>query len=374
MTTRITIPDDCADVVGTTAEPATYAAALDRSRVLDALIDEQAAAHPTRFRMLTGDRPTGALHIGHYLASLRNRVRLQDKGAETFVVIADYQVITDRDSVGEIRANVMGLVLDYLAAGLDPERSTIFTHSAVPALGQLMLPFLSVVTDAELRRNPTVKDELALSGERPLSGLLLTYPVHQAADILFCHSRIVPVGRDQLPHLELTRAIARRFNSRYAAGHDVFPEPEALLSDVPLLLGTDGTKMAKSKGNVINLRDSADETAARVRLARTDSERRITFEPDRRPEVANLLTIAALFLERSPESLAEEIGDGGARALKQVVTEAVNESLAGHRARRTELAGDPAYLTAVLHEGNTRANEVAERTLATVRAVMGMDY
>ena len=357
------------------AASATYAAALDRSRVLvDERIDEHAADDPARFRMLTGDRPTGPLHIGHYLASLRNRVRLQDKGVETFVVIADYQVITDRDSVGEIGANVQGLVLDYLAAGLDPERTTLFTHSAVPALNQLMLPFLSLVTDAELRRNPTVKDELTLSGERPLSGLLLTYPVHQAADILFCHSRIVPVGRDQLPHLEQTRAIARRFNTRYAAGHSVFPEPEALLSEVPLLLGTDGTKMAKSKGNVINLRDTADETAARIRLARTDSERRITFEPDRRPEVANLLTIAALFLERPPSMLAEEIGDGGAQALKQVVIDAVNDSLAGHRARRADLARDPAYVTAVLHEGNVKANEVAERTLATVRAVMGMSY
>ncbi|TQM64519.1 tryptophan--tRNA ligase [Humibacillus xanthopallidus] len=373
-TTKPSVRNASVDDLVATGESATYAAALDRSRVLDALIDEQAAADPTRFRMLTGDRPTGPLHIGHYLASLRNRVRLQDKGVETFVVIADYQVITDRDSVGEIGANVQGLVLDYLAAGLDPERSTIFTHSAVPALNQLMLPFLSLVTDAELRRNPTVKDELALSSERPLSGLLLTYPVHQAADILFCHSRIVPVGRDQLPHLEQTRSIARRFNSRYAAGHSVFPEPEALLSDVPLLLGTDGTKMSKSKGNVINLRDSADETAARIRLARTDSERRITFEPDRRPEVANLLTIAALFLERSPEAVADEIGDGGARALKQVVTEAVNHSLAGHRARRADFARDPAYVTSVLHEGNARANEVAERSLATVRAVMGMSY
>ena len=373
-TTTATLTTQAAPTPQPMAESATYAAALDRSRVLDALIDEHAADDPTRFRMLTGDRPTGPLHIGHYLASLRNRVRLQDKGVETFVVIADYQVITDRDSVGEIGANVHGLVLDYLAAGLDPERSTIFTHSAVPSLNQLMLPFLSLVTDAELRRNPTVKDELTLSGERPLSGLLLTYPVHQAADILFCHSRIVPVGRDQLPHVEQTRAIARRFNSRYAAGHSVFPEPEALLIDDPLLLGTDGTKMAKSKGNVINLRDTADETAARIRLARTDSERRITFEPDRRPEIANLLTIAALFLERLPEELAGEIGDGGARALKQVVTDAVNDSLAGHRARRADLARDPAYVTAVLHEGNRRANEVAERTLATVRAVMGMSY
>ena len=355
-------------------ESSTYRAALERSAVLDALIDEHAHTDPTRFRMLTGDRPTGPLHIGHYLASLRNRVRLQNKGAETFVVIADFQVITDRDSVGELGANVQGLVLDYLAAGIDPARTTIFTHSAVPALNQLMLPFLSLVTEAELRRNPTVKDELALSGGRPLSGLLLTYPVHQAADILFCHSRIVPVGRDQLPHLEQTRAVARRFNARYAAGQCVFAEPEALLSDVPLLLGTDGTKMAKSKGNVINLRDTADETASRIRSARTDAERRITFEPERRPEVANLLTMASLFLDEPQEAIADRIGDGGSRLLKQVVTEAVNESLVGHRARRADLARDPAYITSVLHDGNARANEVAERTLATVRAVMGMGY
>ena len=355
-------------------DSATYAAARDRSAVLDAFIDEHAASDPTRFRMLTGDRPTGPLHIGHYLASLRNRVRLQDKGVETFIVIADYQVITDRDSVGEMGAHVRGLVLDYLAAGLDPARTTIFTHSAVPALNQLLLPFLSLVTDAELRRNPTVKDELALSGGRPLSGLLLTYPVHQAADILFCHSRIVPVGRDQLPHLEQTRSIARRFNSRYAGGHSVFPEPEALLSEVPLLLGTDGTKMSKSKGNVINLRDTADETAARIRAARTDSERRLTFDPNGRPAVANLLTIAGLFLGEAPEVLAERIGDGGAQALKHVVTEAVNESLAGHRARRAELARDPAHVVSVLSDGNARAGEVAERTLATVRAVMRMSY
>ncbi|WP_323097605.1 tryptophan--tRNA ligase [Intrasporangium sp. YIM S08009] len=355
-------------------ESVTYAAARDRSRVLDALIDEHASSDPTRFRMLSGDRPTGPLHIGHYLASLRNRVRLQDKGVETFVLIADYQVITDRDSVGAIGDNVHGLVLDYLAAGLDPTRTTIFTHSAVPALNQLMLPFLSLVTDAELRRNPTVKDELSLSEGRPLSGLLLTYPVHQAADILFCHSRIVPVGRDQLPHLEQTRAIARRFNARYAGGQPVFAEPEALLSDVPLLLGTDGTKMSKSRGNVVNLRDSADETAARIRAARTDSERRITFDPKGRPAVANLLTIAGLFLEESPESVADGIGNGGAQRLKEVVTDAVNGSLAAHRARRAELERDPGHVAAVLREGNERANAVADRTLATVRAVMGMAY
>ena len=349
---------------------ASFLAAKKRSDATLAKLEE----NPGKFTMLTGDRPTGRLHLGHYFGSIRERVAMQNRGVNSNIIIADYQVITDRDSVGAIGDNVHGLVLDYLAAGLDPARTTIFTHSAVPALNQLMLPFLSLVTDAELRRNPTVKDELSLSDGRPLSGLLLTYPVHQAADILFCHSRIVPVGRDQLPHLEQTRAVARRFNARYAGGQPVFAEPEALLSDVPLLLGTDGTKMSKSRGNVVNLRDSADETAARIRAARTDSERRITFDPKARPAVANLLTIAGLFLEESPESVAERVGDGGARRLKEVVTDAVNGSLAGHRARRAELERDPGHVAAVLREGNERANAVADRTLATVRAVMGMTY
>lgn len=179
--------------------------------------------------MTVGDRPTGDLHIGHYLSSLRSRAALQDRGVDSFVLIADYEVITDRDSVGQIKDNTLSLLTNYLAAGLDPERSTIFARSAVPQLNQLMLPFLSLVTQAELQPNPTVKDELVAS-RRPLSGLLLTYPVHQAADILFCKADVVPVGKDQLPHVEQTRAVARRCNSRYAAGAEVFPEPTALIN------------------------------------------------------------------------------------------------------------------------------------------------
>ncbi|MDF8265276.1 tryptophan--tRNA ligase [Luteipulveratus flavus] len=356
------------------ADDASYEIARERSDELHRTIDDPDALGRADLRMLTGDRPTGELHIGHYLASLRNRVTLQDKGVESFVIIADYQVITDRDAVGAIGDHVRGLVLDYLAAGIDPQRSTIFTHSAVPALNQLVLPFLSLVTDAELRRNPTVKDELADTGNRPLSGLLLTYPVHQAADILFCHGNVVPVGRDQLPHIEQTRVIARRFNRRYAEGRVVFREPEALLSDAPLILGVDGRKMAKSRGNSITLGASADETARLIRGARTDSERHITFEPERRPEVASLLTTAGLFLGADPRALAEQVGDGGASALKRLVTEAANDGLAQHRLRRAELARDPAYLSTVLREGNSRAHEVAETTLAQVREVMGMAY
>jgi tryptophanyl-tRNA synthetase len=155
------------------------ALALRRSAELEELIDADAG----RFRILTGDRPTGALHLGHYFGTLRNRVRLADLGAEVFVLIADYQVLTDRDTAEHLDEHVTGLLLDYLAVGLD--RATIFAHSAVPALNQLLLPFLSLVSVPELSRNPTVKDEIAHSGQSAVSGLMLTYPVHQAADILF---------------------------------------------------------------------------------------------------------------------------------------------------------------------------------------------
>ncbi len=169
------------------------------------------------------------------------------------MLIADFQVLTDRDVADHLLETVEDLILDYLAVGLDPKRSTIFAHSAIPALNQLLLPFLSLVSVAELGRNPTVKDEIAHSRQSSVSGLMFTYPAHQAADILFCKANLVPVGQDQLPHLELTRTIARRFNGRYANGADIFPEPEAFLSAAPLLLGTDGTKMSKSRGNAIAL-------------------------------------------------------------------------------------------------------------------------
>ncbi len=328
------------------------------------------SAHP---RVLTGDRPTGPLHLGHYFGSLQNRVRLQREGAEVFVVIPDYQVLTDRDVADRLSLYVEELVLDYLAVGLHPERTVIFTHSAVPALNQLLLPFLSLISVAELTRNPTVKDDIAHSRQSAVSGLMLTYPVHQAADILFCKAGLVPVGQDQLPHVEATRTIARRFNSRYpGSGSPVFPEPQALLSAAPLLLGTDGGKMSKSRGNAIALGASEDETARLIRGATTDADRRIGYDPVGRPEVSSLVLLAALCQGRDPHSMAKEIGDGGASRLKAVVTEAVNEYLRPLRARRAELAGDRGYLREVLAAGNARANEVADATLGEVRRAMGM--
>ena len=326
--------------------------------------------HPEKDTMLTGDRPTGRLHMGHYFGTIRERVALQDMGITTRIIIADYQVITDRDTTEHIQDNVYNMVVDYLACGIDPEKTIIFTHSAVPALNQLMLPFLSLVTEAELLRNPTVKSEMDASGHA-LTGLLLTYPVHQACDILFCKGNIVPVGKDQLPHIEQTRQVARRFNERY--GH-VFPEPEGVLNDAVEIPGLDGRKMSKSYGNAISLSLTAEETAKLIKKSKTDADRMITYDKENRPGVSALLTTAALCTGRTEVDIAEEIGDGGSGTLKKYVTESVNEFLAPIRERRVQLAGDMDYIKDVLHEGNRRANEIANATLDEVREAMNMVY
>ncbi|MGB7961672.1 MAG: tryptophan--tRNA ligase [Propionicimonas sp.] len=355
----------------------TSEASLRRTEQRSAEIEAEIGRDPSRFRIMTGDRPTGNLHLGHYFGSLANRVRLQNAGVETLILVADYQVITDRDGTGPIVERVLGMMADYLAIGLDPSRTIIYTHSMVPALNQLLLPFLSLVTDAELRRNPTVKAELEATGDRPMSGLLLTYPVHQAADILFCKANLVPVGKDQLPHLEQTRVVARRFDERYGRvdpTRPVFPQAEALLSKAASVLGLDGTKMSKSKGNVIELGMDAATTAKLIKRAVTDSHRMITYDPANRPEVSNLLMLAGLCTDRDPAEIAAEIGNGGGGGLKKVVTEAVNEYFAPIRARRRELEADPGYLLSVLRDGNAKANVIAEATLDEVRTAMGMRY
>lgn len=344
----------------------SYEVARKRSETMN----RDLSVHPENYTMLTGDRPTGRLHLGHYFGTLKSRVELQNLGVHTNILIADYQVITDRDTTEHIRDNVYNMVMDYLACGIDPDKTMIYTHSAIPACNQLMLPFLSLVTEAELQRNPTVKAEMEASGHE-LTGLLLTYPVHQACDILFCKGNVVPVGRDQLPHIELTRQIARRFNNRYGK---VFPEVDALLSDTPLLPGLDGRKMSKSYGNAISISMSAEETEKRIKKSQTDGERTITFDPENRPGVSGLLSTAAICTGRNETEIANEIGDAGSGALKRFVTDAVNEYFAPIRERRHRYEQDLDYVIDVLHEGNRRANEIAEATLNEVRAAMGMQY
>lgn len=349
----------------------TYEAALATSRK----IEEDIVKNPQKYRVLTGDRPTGRLHIGHYFGSLKNRVRLSKLGVPTMILIADYQVLTDHDAYQEISQNTKQLVIDYLAAGIEPgENVMIYPHSYIPEANQLMVPFLTLVSNAELSRNPTVKEEIQAAGLKNVNAGMYTYPVHQAVDILYCKGNVVPVGKDQLPHLEMTRTIARRFNEKFCKGREpVFPMPQALLSKTPSIMGLDGCqKMSKSRGNAIMLSATEDETAKLIKKAKTDGERLITYDPVNRPEVANLLSLISLCTQEVPEDVAARIGEGGGGMLKNELTVALNEELRPLRQKRAQLEKDPAYIRSVLLDGVKKAREIAEQTLSEVREVMNM--
>ncbi|MGN0736883.1 tryptophan--tRNA ligase [Treponema porcinum] len=349
----------------------TYEAALATSRK----IEEDIVKNPQKYRVLTGDRPTGRLHIGHYFGSLKNRVRLSKLGVPTMILIADYQVLTDHDAYQEISQNTKQLVIDYLAAGIEPgENVMIYPHSYIPEANQLMVPFLTLVSNAELSRNPTVKEEIQAAGLKNVNAGMYTYPVHQAVDILYCKGNVVPVGKDQLPHLEMTRTIARRFNEKFCKGREpVFPMPQALLSKTPSIMGLDGCqKMSKSRGNAIMLSATEDETAKLIKKAKTDGERLITYDPVNRPEIANLLSLISLCTQEAPEDVAARIGEGGGGMLKNELTVALNEELRPLRQKRAQLEKDPAYIRSVLLDGVKKAREIAEQTLSEVREVMNM--
>lgn len=352
----------------------SYEAAVVRSKK----IEEDLVKNPKKYRVLTGDRPTGHLHIGHYFGSLQNRVRLANMGVPTMILIADYQVLTDHDAFDKISQNTKQLVIDYLAAGIDPSKQDviIYPHSYVPEANQLMIPFLTLVSNAELSRNPTVKEEIQAAGLTNVNAGMYTYPVHQAVDILFCKGNVVPAGKDQLPHIEMARTIASRFNKKFCTDtgkEPVFPLPEVLLSKTPMILGLDGSqKMSKSRGNAIMLSATEDETAKLIKKAKTDQDRNITYDPVNRPEVANLLSLISLCTGEEPELIAQRIGDGGGGMLKKVLTEAMNEKLRPLRQKRAQLEADPAYIRQVLLDGSAKAREIGIKTLEEVRERMNM--
>lgn len=348
----------------------TYEAAVKQSKELE----QDILKNPKKYRMLTGDRPTGRLHIGHYFGSLQNRVRLQNLGIPVMILIADYQVLTDHDSFQEISQNTKQLVLDYLSCGIKPSKDVIiYPHSYIPECNQLMLPFLTLVSNAELMRNPTVKEEIQAAGLKSVNAGMYTYPVHQACDILFCKANVVPVGKDQLPHLELTRTIARRFNERYAGKNPIFPEPHALLAKTPDIKGLDGSqKMSKSRGNAIMLSATEDETANLIKKAKTDSERTITYDPVTRPEVSNLLMLISLCTGEEPGTIATKIGDKGSGELKRLLTESLNEKLKPIREERKRLEKDMSYIAQVLNDGVKEARLIAQKTLQEVQTSLNM--
>ncbi|MFW6281849.1 MAG: tryptophan--tRNA ligase [bacterium] len=324
-------------------------------------------------RILTGDRPTGKLHLGHYVGTLKNRVKLQHE-YDTFLIVADVQALTTNFEKPEKLSNdVRQVAKDYLAAGIDPEITTILVQSLIPEIAELTVFFSMIVTVNQLKHNPTIKSESAQYGYNDMTYGFLGYPVSQAADITFCKANLVPVGSDQLPHVEQTRKIARKFNQMYAP---VFPEPEALVGDFPRLVGVDGkNKMSKSLNNAIFLSDSSKEVQQRIMQAKTDPARIRKDDPGH-PEVCTVFEYHKAFNKEEVEEIEESCRTGtiGCVACKKNLANKINELLGPMRDRRAKYNNNPDLVDDILMTGTKKARNIAKETMKEVRAAMHLDY
>ena len=330
-------------------------------------------------RSLTGDRPTGRLHIGHYFGSLQNRVKMQeDDSIERFVMIADVQALTDNfNNPQKVRDNVYQVLLDYLSVGIDPEKTTIFLQSMVPELAELTVYYSNLVTIARLERNPTVKTEIAqkkdVFGESITYGFL-GYPVSQAADITAFEGELVPVGEDQLPLIEQCREIVRKFNSIYG---ETLKEPQAVLSSNKRIKGLDGNeKMGKSLGNAIYLSDSEEEITKKVMGAVTDPGR-IKKDDLGNPDICMVAYYHDLFT--NPEDVkivCQECREGkrGCVACKKQLAANIIEKLRPIREKRKYYEERPELLDEILINGTKIALEIAKETMRKVKANMKLNY
>jgi tryptophanyl-tRNA synthetase len=329
-------------------------------------------------RILTGDRPTGRLHLGHLVGSLRNRVKLQHE-YDTILIVADLHMLTTRPSredIERITGNVRGLVLDYLASGIDPEQTTIYLQSAVPEVYELNTIFQNLVAVGRLSRLPSIKDmaRVAHMDEESVPYGLLGYPVLQAADILLARAHLVPIGKDNLAHVEITREIAHRFNRLYG---DVFPEPEPLLSDVPALMGVDGRgKMSKSAGNAIYLHEDEKAVAAKVRSMFTDPKRTSADIPGT-VEGNPVFIFHEVFNDNKEEveDLETRYREGkvGDVEVKDKLASALNRFLTPIRERMRFYGGETGLVDEIVWNGTQRVRRIAGETMKEVRKAMGMD-
>lgn len=331
--------------------------------------------------ILTGDRPTGKLHIGHYVGSLRNRVIMQNSGNyESFIMIADQQALTDHArNTEKIRNSLTEVALDYLAVGLDPAKSTIFIQSQIPELNELTIHYLNLVTLARLERNPTVKSEIKEKNfNLSIPAGFLIYPVSQAADITAFKAEVVPVGDDQLPMIEQTREIVRTFNTTY--NKEILLEPEAILPKAGQgrIPGIDGnSKMSKSLDNAIYLSDDADTIKKKVMSMYTDPNH-IRVEDPGQIEGNTVFTYLDIFCndKKTLEEMKEHYKRGGLGdvKVKRYLNEILQAELQPIRSKRDEFAKDKKYIYDMLKNGSTVAREVASKTLSEVREAIGIEY
>ena len=330
-------------------------------------------------RILTGDRPTGRLHIGHYFGSLQKRVEMQNSGLyDPYILVADVQALTDNfNNPDKVRKNVREVVMDYLSVGIDPEKSTIFIQSMIPEIAELTVFYSNLVTIARLERNPTVKTEIAqkreLFGESVTYGFL-GYPVSQAGDITAFSGELVPVGEDQLPLIEQCREIVRKFNSIYG---EVLIEPEAILSSGKRIKGLDGNvKMGKSLGNAIYLSDSPEEITKKVMSAVTDPKR-IKKDDLGNPDVCMVAYYHQLFTEKEEyENVCKECRAGarGCVACKKQLAQNIIKTLEPIREKRKYYEEHPELVDKILIEGTQKARKEAQETMKKVKKAMKLDY
>jgi tryptophanyl-tRNA synthetase len=324
-------------------------------------------------RILTGDRPTGPLHLGHYVGSLKNRVKLQHD-YDTYILIADYQALTTHfDEYEKVRGFVHAVCMDYLAAGIDPDACTICIQSRIPAIADLTMILSMLVTVNVLRHNPTIKTEAQQYGfGEAMTYGFLGYPVSQVADITFCKANLVPVGEDQGPHLELTRKVVRRFNELCGP---VLVEPEALFGDVGRLVGLDGQKMSKSLGNCIYLSDPPEVVARKISTAVTDPARIHVSDPGH-PDICNIFAYQKVFNPACVPQLEADCKAGkiGCVACKKTLITAINALLDPMHERRKYYAERPELVWQILERGTERARATGEQTMRDVRHAMKMHY
>jgi tryptophanyl-tRNA synthetase len=328
--------------------------------------------------VLTGDRTSGPLHIGHYFGSLLNRKELE-KEHEVYIMAADVQTLTDNfDNPEKVRANAFETITDNLALGLDMSKTTLFIQSQIPQIAELTVYFSNLVTLNRLLRNPTVKTEIAQKKElfgndgESVNYGFVGYPVSQAADILFLRSEIIPVGEDQLPVIEVCREIADKFNSIY---EPIFKLPEARLSEGKRILGLNGgSKMSKSLGNAIYLKDSEEETIKKLKSATTDSFSTIDYDPTTRPEISNLVMIYSLVNEISIEDAVRDLQGVRYGDFKLKLGADLNSYFREFRLRRKEIEANPQYIRDMLEQGRQRVEVRAIETMDMVRKAMRIDY
>lgn len=327
--------------------------------------------------VLTGDRTTGPLHLGHYIGSLVNRVALQDSHRQ-FLLLADAQALTDNmGNYLKVRDNVLQVALDYLAVGIDPAKSTIFIQSLVPELSELASYYLNLVTVARLERNPTIKDEIRLRGfERDIPAGFLTYPAAQAADITAFRATVVPVGEDQIPMIEQTNEIVRRFNA--SVGQEILVECKAVVPKVGRLPGFDGkAKMSKSLGNALPLGASPDAIRQAVKMMYTDPNHLRVEDPG---QVEGNVVFTYLDAFEPDTAMVEDLkaryrrGGLGDMVIKKQLEARLQALLEPIRTRRENYARDPAQVMAILKDGTARAREAAAQTLDDVKRAMGLNY